>query len=86
MKVDGSKVDLRVGRTKGRPCKRWNDDIQNFAGEDWKSIAKDKERWQGLEKGFLESFQIYVVYSADTFHLRAGRLWPVRFFLKEMCS
>jgi hypothetical protein len=41
-------------RNVGRPCKRWEDDIMNYAGGSWTDAAKDKGLWQTLESGFIE--------------------------------
>ena len=40
------------GRSQGRPCTRWSDSIEEFAGGDWLSIAGDKCRWFELEESY----------------------------------
>ena len=42
------------GRYKGRPCTRWVDPIEAFAGEDWRNIAVDEDEWEGLEDVFVD--------------------------------
>ncbi|GBO99235.1 FERM domain-containing protein 5 [Eumeta japonica] len=41
-------------RNKGRPIKRWEDDIKGVAGPEWTRIARDRDRWKSLEEAFLE--------------------------------
>ncbi|GBP88546.1 Retrovirus-related Pol polyprotein from type-2 retrotransposable element R2DM; Endonuclease [Eumeta japonica] len=41
-------------KNKGRPIKRWEDDIKGVAGPEWTRIARDRDRWKSLEKAFVE--------------------------------
>ncbi|GBP23911.1 hypothetical protein EVAR_86288_1 [Eumeta japonica] len=41
-------------RNKGRPIKRWEDDIKGVAGPEWTRIARDRDRWKSLEEAFVE--------------------------------
>ena len=47
-------------RTRGRPMKRWCDELEAFVtsvygpGADWTDIAQDRESWKLLEDGFAE--------------------------------
>src|SRR5579863_9379770 len=35
-------------RGRGRPRPRWEDEIRKAVGENWKTIARDKEAWSNL--------------------------------------
>lgn len=39
-------------RRKGRPVTRWDNDIIKIAGKNWKTIAKNKDKWKSLEEAF----------------------------------
>ncbi|PZC84552.1 hypothetical protein B5X24_HaOG204582 [Helicoverpa armigera] len=39
-------------RSKGRPRKRWVDDIKSIAGDEWMLTAKDRDKWLKLEEAF----------------------------------
>ncbi|GBP16134.1 hypothetical protein EVAR_9854_1 [Eumeta japonica] len=41
-------------RNKGRPIKRWEDDIKGVAGPEWTRIARETDRWKSLEEAFVE--------------------------------
>ena len=41
-------------RCKGRPTKRWEDDLKRVAGPEWTRIARDRDRWKSLEEAFVE--------------------------------
>jgi len=40
------------GRCAGRPCTRWTDQLEAFAGGDWMTMAADLETWQSAEDVF----------------------------------
>jgi hypothetical protein len=40
------------GRDRGRPCTRWSDDLERFAG-DWATVALDSDAWAAAEDGFV---------------------------------
>ena len=42
------------GRKIGHPHKRWRDDLDKYAGEDWPTHALDKDLWSLLETGFIQ--------------------------------
>lgn len=39
-------------RKRGRPFRRWIDDIKDTAGDEWQSKAKDRKQWTKLEEAF----------------------------------
>ena len=41
-------------RPAGRPCKRWHDNITQFAGGSWVEAAKDPCLWLALSQGYVE--------------------------------
>ena len=41
------------GRSRGRPNKRWSDDLASYAGGNWSEVATDVELWGALEHGFV---------------------------------
>jgi hypothetical protein len=41
-------------RKKGRPQKRWEDDIRQVAGCTWSRVAQDRSEWRRLEEAFAE--------------------------------
>ena len=41
-------------RCKGRPTKRWEDDLKRVAGPEWTRIARDRDRWKSLEEAYFE--------------------------------
>ena len=43
-----------VGRTQGHPCTRWTDQLENFAGGDWKKHAEDEVSWSIYEDAFVQ--------------------------------
>ena len=43
-----------VGRSRGRPRLRWTDQLEMYAGGDWKAHAEDADRWCLLEEGFVK--------------------------------
>ena len=42
-----------LGRCRGRPCTRWSDPIESFAGGDWQDVTMDPERWEVFEEEFV---------------------------------
>ena len=47
------KPTLGFGRSRGRPCTRWSDQIESFVGGGWQSIAADHSEWESLEDHFV---------------------------------
>lgn len=47
-------------RKRGRPQKRWSDDIVETAGAFWPRTAQDRERWQNLEEAFTAKGGPYI--------------------------
>lgn len=41
-------------RKRGRPFRRWVDDIKAIAGNTWTRVAKDREEWRRLEEAFCQ--------------------------------
>ena len=41
------------GRSRGRPCTRWSDPIESFAGGDWQKVAIDPEQWEAFGGEFV---------------------------------
>lgn len=41
-------------RRRGRPQKRWDDDICQVAGKTWYRVARDRQEWKRLEEAFAE--------------------------------
>lgn len=41
-------------RKRGRPQKRWDDDIKQVAGVTWNRVALDKYEWKRLEEAFAD--------------------------------
>lgn len=41
-------------RKRGRPLKRWADDISQIAGKSWFKVARDRHEWRRLEEAFAE--------------------------------
>ena len=41
-------------RKKGRPQKRWDDDIKHVAGTTWNRVAQDRHEWKRLEEAFAD--------------------------------
>lgn len=41
-------------RKRGRPCKRWEDDIKKVAGKKWTTTAQNRNLWKVLEEAFAK--------------------------------
>ena len=41
-----------IGRSRGRPCTRWSDDLEKYAGGAWTQSALDESLWASAEHGF----------------------------------
>ncbi|KAJ2941256.1 hypothetical protein O0L34_g3453 [Tuta absoluta] len=41
-------------RSRGRPTKRWEDDLKKVAGPAWIHTAKDRSKWKSLEEAYVE--------------------------------
>ena len=44
-------------RNRQRPCMRWHDQIEQFAGGNWRVSAEDAALWRSLEEGFANNMQ-----------------------------
>ena len=40
-------------RNRGRPARRWRDDIEVAAGKTWMKKTKDREEWRRLSEGYV---------------------------------
>ena len=40
------------GQSRGHPTTRWSDQLDNFAGGDWMTIAADPDQWDLAESAF----------------------------------
>jgi hypothetical protein len=43
-------------RNRGRPQKRWTDDLKAIAGKNWTQIAQDRDTWRKLEEAFIQQW------------------------------
>ena len=43
-----------VCRSRGHPSTRWTDQLESFAGSEWKGAAADADHWDLLEDAFVE--------------------------------
>ncbi|GBP41381.1 Juvenile hormone epoxide hydrolase [Eumeta japonica] len=41
-------------RSRGRPNKRWEDDLRKIAGPVWSRLARDRDKWKALEEAFVD--------------------------------
>ena len=41
-------------RSKGRPKRKWRDDIQQWLGATWSRKAKGRQKWRDLAEGYLQ--------------------------------
>ncbi|GBP03547.1 Retrovirus-related Pol polyprotein from type-2 retrotransposable element R2DM; Endonuclease [Eumeta japonica] len=41
-------------RSRGRPNKRWEDDLRKIAGPVWSRLARDRDKWKSLEEAFVD--------------------------------
>ncbi|GBP37630.1 Putative uncharacterized transposon-derived protein F52C9.6 [Eumeta japonica] len=41
-------------RSRGRPNKRWEDDMRKIAGPVWSRLARDRDKWKSLEEAFVD--------------------------------
>ncbi|GBP35255.1 hypothetical protein EVAR_19475_1 [Eumeta japonica] len=41
-------------RSRGRPNKRWEDDLRKIAGSVWSRLARDRDKWKSLEEAFVD--------------------------------
>ena len=39
--------------SRGRPKRRWQDDINKYQGASWTRAAKDRQRWKDLVEGYF---------------------------------
>lgn len=45
-------------RARGRPVRRWKDDIESNAGKLWTRTAQNRKEWQELEEAYVQSWTI----------------------------
>ena len=43
----------RVKTPRGRPCRRWQDDITRKKGTTWNRKATDRRQWKTLMEGYI---------------------------------
>ena len=47
----------RTGKRKrGRPKRRWRDDLDAFLGILWARLAQDRDKWQNHEEGYIQQW------------------------------
>ena len=47
----------RTGKRKrGRPKRRWRDDLDAFLGISWARLAQDRDKWQNHEEGYIQQW------------------------------
>ena len=44
-------------RSKGRPKRRWRDDIQQWLGATWSRKARDRQKWRDLAEGYFQQWR-----------------------------
>ena len=44
-------------RSRGRPRRRWRDDLQQWQGATWSRTAKDRQQWRCLAEGYLQQWR-----------------------------
>ena len=44
-------------RSRGRPKRRWQDDIYKYQGASWTRAAKDRQRWKDLVEGYFQQWK-----------------------------
>ena len=44
-------------RSRGRPRRRWRDDLQQWQGAVWSRTAKDRLQWRCLAEGYLQQWR-----------------------------
>ena len=50
----GTEWQPREGRrNRGRPARRWRDDIEVTAGKTWMRKTKNREEWRRLSEGYI---------------------------------
>lgn len=45
-------------RSRGRPQRRWVDDIREIAGKNWLSQARDRRMWKSMEEAFIQEWMV----------------------------
>ena len=52
--IRSTEWQVREGkRSRGRPKRRWQDDIYKYQGASWTRTAKDRQRWKDLAEGYF---------------------------------
>ena len=44
-------------RSRGRPRRRWRDDLQQWQGATWSRAAKDRQHWRNLAEGYFQQWR-----------------------------
>ena len=52
-------------RARGRPRRRWRDDLQQWQGATWSRTAKDRQQWRGLAEGYLRHWREHPRWQGD---------------------
>ncbi|GBP46096.1 hypothetical protein EVAR_41449_1 [Eumeta japonica] len=47
-------VSKRWKKSRGRPNKRWEDDLRKIAGPVWSRLVRDRDKWKSLEEAFVD--------------------------------
>ena len=44
-------------RRRGRPSRRWDEELVNHCSQQWRRQAADRQRWASIEEGFLQKWR-----------------------------
>ena len=56
--IRSTEWQVREGkRSRGRPKRRWQDDICKYQGASWARTAKDRKRWKDLVEGYFQQWK-----------------------------
>ena len=56
--IRSTEWQVREGkRSRGRPKRRWQDDICQYQGASWARTAKDRKRWRNLVEGYFQQWK-----------------------------
>ncbi|GBP25799.1 Putative uncharacterized transposon-derived protein F52C9.6 [Eumeta japonica] len=68
-------------RKRGRPQKRWDDDIREVAGAMWNRVAPDRSEWKRLEEAFADGKQIFRKSPKNNFLVTYKKIFIFRFYI-----
>ena len=43
-------------RSRGRPSRRWEDDIQEKMGDDWREVTNNRDEWRVATEGIIQQW------------------------------